>query len=98
MLTNPLNKEKREFRRMVMDAPVTLIHQHDRVEAICRDLSASGMAFEVKDKAFQAGDEIEVSLATASNRLPPFQAKAKVVHVVQVSGGQRVGVEFVSVG
>ena len=95
MLTNH-GKERRAFMRMVVDAPVALVVAGETLDAICRDLSANGMAIEVS-RSLPEGTGLSVSLATSSNALPPFQAQAKVVRVQQVGSSHQIGVEFISV-
>lgn len=91
------NQERRAFMRMVVDAPVCLIQGAKRLEGICRDLSATGMAIELQQDEFAVGDRLFVSLATRSNALPPFQAEAKVLRVEADGSLLRLGVEFLSV-
>ncbi|MCD8547775.1 MAG: PilZ domain-containing protein [Aeromonadaceae bacterium] len=91
------NQERRAFMRMVVDAPVCLIQGAKRLEGICRDLSATGMAIELQQDEFAVGDRLFVSLATRSNALPPFQAEAKVLRVEADGPLLRLGVEFLSV-
>ena len=42
-------------------------------------------------------ERAEVSLATSSNLLPPFQAQARVIRVDAQGEGYRLGVEFLSI-
>lgn len=84
--------------RMVVDAPVTLIRGSERYQGICRDLSANGMAIDASEGRYTVGELIQISLATHSNLLPPFQAEARVVRADAVDSGYLLGVEFVSVG
>ncbi len=97
MLTD-MHKERRAFMRMVIDAPVTLVRGQERIAAVCRDLSASGMAIDVANGAFKEGEFLRVSLATTNNQLPPFEAEARVIRADAVDQGYLLGVEFVSVG
>ena len=96
MLTDH-SKERRTFMRMVVDAPVTVIHGNRRLAGICRDLSANGMSIEVEEDGTREGAELLVSLATSSNLLPPFQAQARVIRATPHEPIYRLGVEFVSV-
>ena len=95
MLTNH-GKERRAFMRMVVDAPVALVVAGETLDAICRDLSANGMAIEVS-RSLPEGTGLSVSLATSSNLLPPFQAQARVIRATPHEPIYRLGVEFVSV-
>jgi Predicted glycosyltransferase len=82
--------------RMVVDAPVTLMISGEQIDAICRDLSANGMAIDLP-KPLPDGIELLVSLATASNALPPFQAQARVVRGEPKGSSYQIGVEFIAV-
>ncbi len=93
-----LHKERRAFMRMIVDAPVTLIRGSERYQAICRDLSANGMAIDASEGHYALGELIQISLATHSNLLPPFQAEARIVRADPVDSGYLLGIEFVSVG
>ena len=95
MLSNQ-GKERRAFMRMMVDAPVTLMVAGERVDAVCRDLSANGMALDLQ-KPLPDGTELSVSLATSSNSLPPFQAQARVVRGATKGSGYQIGVEFIAV-
>ena len=89
-------KERRAFMRLVIDAPVTLLLAGKPLVGVCRDLSANGMAIELSEPVDQ-GVLLLVSLATASNALPPFQAQAQVIRVDAQGDGYRLGVEFLSI-
>ncbi len=89
-------KERRAFQRMVINAPVTL-YQHELVlEGICRDLSANGMCVEVNEHGFDPDQPVRVSLATSSNLLPPFEAQARIVRVLEEEQGLLLALEFLS--
>ena len=88
-------KERRAFMRLVIDAPVTLLLAGKPLVGVCRDLSANGMAIELSEPVDQ-GVLLQVSLATSSNALPPFQAQARVLRSEPVGAAYRLGVEFVS--
>ncbi|MGL4206904.1 MAG: PilZ domain-containing protein [Aeromonadaceae bacterium] len=89
------SKERRAFMRLVIDAPLTLLFEGRELAGVCRDLSANGMAIELSE-ALPLGALLQVSLATASNALPPFQAEARVLRCEPDGGAYRLGVEFVS--
>ncbi|WP_108652145.1 PilZ domain-containing protein [Dongshaea marina] len=87
--------ERRQFRRMVINSPLQIIGQTHRVTGVCRDLSAHGMGIELSEPLFTVGELIKVNLATASNRLPPFLAEARVIRAKTVDGAYHLAVEFV---
>ena len=96
MLTN--TKERRAFARMLINAPVTVYQQQQELEGICRDLSANGMGIAVSEHQFDITQPIRISLATYSNLLPPFEAQARIIRVLEEEGHLLLAVEFQSVG
>ena len=46
------SKERRNFMRMVVNAPVTLIQGSHVIEGVCRDLSANGMSIEIEKNLY----------------------------------------------
>lgn len=87
-------KERRAFTRMVINAPVTLFQHHKVLEGVCRDLSANGMGVEVNEHSFDLSVPLRVSLATSSNLLPPFEAQARIVRVLEEDKGLLLALEF----
>ena len=87
-------KERRAFQRMVINAPVTLFQRQQVLEGVCRDLSANGMGVEVNEHGFDLAQPIRVSLATSSNLLPPFEAQARIVRVLEEEDGLLLALEF----
>ncbi|MFB2863941.1 PilZ domain-containing protein [Aeromonas sp. MdU4] len=96
MLTN--TKERRAFARMVINAPVTVYQQQLVLEGICRDLSANGMGIAVSEHQLDINQPIRISLATNSNLLPPFEAHARIIRVLEEEGGLLLAVEFKTLG
>lgn len=91
-------KERRAFARMVINAPVTIFQHRLVLEGICRDLSASGMGVEVNEHSFDVNQPIRISLATSSNLLPPFEAQARIVRVLEEEKGLLLALEFQPLG
>ena len=89
-------KERRAFQRMVINAPVTLFQHQQVLEGICRDLSANGMGIPVPEHQLDTTQPIRVSLATSSNLLPPFEAQARIVRVLEEEDGLLLALEFQS--
>ncbi|WP_421260471.1 PilZ domain-containing protein [Aeromonas sp. 600774] len=93
MLTN--TKERRAFARMVINAPVTVYQQQQlELEGICRDLSANGMGIAVSEHQLDINQPIRISLATNNNLLPPFEAHARIIRVLEEESGLLLAVEF----
>ena len=88
--------EKRDYIRMRMEAPVTLIFNHQRIQATCRDLSSSGMQLEAPS-ALKVGDLVEVLIHSGNANIQDLQANARVVRVQTAESGiQTIGVEVTS--
>jgi len=92
------SKEKRAFRRMIINAPVTLLQGGQQYVGICQDLSANGMAISVSQHQLDIHQPLRVSLATCNNLLPPFEARARVIRTLEGKKGQLLALEFVPQG
>ncbi|BEE16359.1 MULTISPECIES: PilZ domain-containing protein [Aeromonas] len=96
MITN--TKERRAFQRMIINAPVTIFQQQQVLEGICRDLSANGMGIAIAEYRLDVNQPIRVSLATNNNLLPPFEAQARIIRVLEEEEGLLLAVEFQPLG
>lgn len=92
-----ITKDRRAFRRMLINAPVTITQGSHSLVGICRDLSGSGMALFVDANGLDPAQPVDLSLGTCSNRLPPFRAQARIIRLDQDEEGYRLAVEFVTV-
>ena len=83
--------EKRDFIRMRVDADVSLIHEGDEVQAVCIDLSSSGMQLEAP-RTFKVGDRLSVRIDSDHAALKSLEADTEVVWVkAQDGGSQKLG-------
>lgn len=91
-------KERRAFQRMIINAPVTIFQQQQQqvLEGVCRDLSANGMGISVPEHQLDTTQPIRVSLATNNNLLPPFEAQARIIRVLEEEDGLLLAIEFQS--
>ncbi|MDF2394808.1 PilZ domain-containing protein [Pseudomonas protegens] len=83
--------EKRDYIRMRVDAEVTLIHQGQVIEAVCIDLSSSGMQVQAP-RSFQVGDRLSVRIDSDHAALKGLEAETEVVWINGLEGGgQKLG-------
>ncbi|MFC6440294.1 PilZ domain-containing protein [Bowmanella sp. JS7-9] len=90
--------DKRNFLRMLVNANCDLTIEDEEstrsIAAICRDISAVGMAFEVGE-SIEAGTRLKVAIESNSSQIPSLQAVSKVVRCHQnADGAYIVGVEI----
>ncbi|WP_100658248.1 PilZ domain-containing protein [Alteromonas flava] len=78
--------DKRNFFRMMVNSPCELVLDDDEssrtIQAICRDISATGMSLEVGESSIELGTSVSVSIESTSSQIPSLSAKAKVVRCV----------------
>ena len=91
--------DKRAFFRMMMNSPCTLNINDEsagsKISALCRDISATGMSFEVTE-ALPAGAEMEVNIETTSAQISSLCALVKIVRQIEESDGNYlVGTEVI---
>lgn len=85
--------EKRNFKRLLMNCPVSfqLVNSSNRKMGTCIDLSADGILFQCDDK-YPIGTKINVHVSPELSISPSFSAMMKVVRVESASakGGYKV--------
>jgi hypothetical protein len=94
------SEDKRNFFRMMLNSPceltITDSESSRTIPAICKDISATGMSFDVEEPSIELGTVVEVSIESNSNQIPSLQAKVRVVRCNAVDDtdlGSNIGVE-----
>ena len=88
--------EKRDFFRMQLETPVTLHHAGKEIQALCLDLSSTGMQVEALSN-LQMGEKIRVAIASDHDKLSGLNAETEVVRVIDLGGGrQSLGLAILS--
>lgn len=77
----PAHEEQRLYSRMQLDAKVILATTKERVEGICRNLSAEGVQMEVAAGKCQLGQEWRLVLPSADAGVEPLTATARVIRL-----------------
>ncbi len=90
--------DNRNFFRMMVNTNIEVeISDADagrKITAICRDLSATGMAIEA-DEHIEPGTEVKCRVDSTSSDVQPLQASATVVRCTQEDSGVfMLGVEI----
>jgi hypothetical protein len=76
---------------MRVDADVSLIHEGDEVQAVCIDLSSSGMQLQAP-RLFTTGDRLSVRIESEHSALKGLEADTEVVWVrEQPDASQKLG-------
>lgn len=91
--------DKRNFFRMLLNSPCELKVSDDEstrsLQAVCKDISATGMSFEVEEESIELGTKIFVSIESTSSQIPSLTATAKVVRCGSASDSScTIGVEI----
>ncbi len=94
-----LHEDKRRFFRMMVNAEARVMVLEEgnsqAFDAVCRDLSATGMSLEMEEP-LEVNTLVKVSLASANQAVPPLDAVAKVIRcTAQETQGYLTGVEIV---
>ncbi len=80
--------DKRNFYRMMVNSEVTVTiiddEANSRILATCRDLSATGIAFEM-EHPLEMNTAVRISVQSANSAVQPLDAKGKVVRVTEES-------------
>lgn len=91
--------DKRNFFRMLLNSPCELKVSDDEstrsLQAVCKDISATGMSFEVEEQSIELGTKVFVSIESTSSQIPSLAATAKVVRSESASDSScTIGVEI----
>ncbi|TBU85675.1 PilZ domain-containing protein [Phytopseudomonas dryadis] len=81
--------EKRDYIRMRLETQVTLHHAGHVIEALCRDLSSTGMQIQARCSV-QEGDKVKVLIPSGHDELKGLEAEAEVVRVTDLEDGQQI--------
>ena len=88
--------EKRDFIRMRVEAPVTLVHAGQEIPALCLDLSSNGLQIEASC-ALSVGERVRVQIPSPHKELKGLDAETEVVRVSSLDDGkQAVGLAIVA--
>ncbi len=81
--------DKRNFFRMMVNSPCQLeINDEESsrtLQAVCKDISATGMSLEVAEPSVELGTRVNVSIDSTSSQIPSLSAVATVVRCVPES-------------
>ena len=91
--------DKRNFFRMMVNSPCQLeINDEESsrtLQAVCKDISATGMSLEVAEPSVELGTKVNVSIDSTSSQVPSLSAIATVVRCVPESESScLIGVEI----
>lgn len=91
--------DKRNFFRMMVNSPCQLeINDEESsrtLQAVCKDISATGMSLEVAEPSVELGTRVNVSIDSTSSQIPSLSAIATVVRCVPESESScLIGVEI----
>ena len=81
--------EKRTFIRMKVDTPVLISYldgSNTQIEAICKDLSGTGMLVEISNQ-IPLGTELKLEIKSAKT---PFEAEAVVARIKTSPSGNYI--------
>ncbi|AEY02963.1 type IV pilus assembly PilZ [Oceanimonas sp. GK1] len=77
------NKDQRLFSRLQVNATVILATASERIQGTCLNLSPEGMLMEVECSRCHPGEQWQLVLPSAGERVPPLKAMARVLRVEQ---------------
>ena len=88
--------EKRDFIRMQIETSITLIHDGQCFDAICLDLSSTGMQV-IAATTLQMGDKVQAHIPSEHSELKGLEAETEVVRVgTHEDGRQSLGLSILS--
>ena len=91
------NDERRDFRRMAIEAAAKITIGNTQLQGTCKDLSSTGMLVELNEAYLNPGDRVKIVLSTHDSRFPPLDVEARIVRVNEEGGVFIVATEFLTV-
>ena len=64
--------DNRNFYRMLINAECKITTKDDIFTGVCKDLSASGMSFELENKGFIVGATVTIEIDSQNREIPSF--------------------------
>ncbi|MEW9798668.1 PilZ domain-containing protein [Alteromonas sp. CYL-A6] len=91
--------DKRNFFRMMVNSPCQIQVNDEEssrtLQAVCKDISATGMSLEVAEPSIEVGTEVTVAIDSNSSQIPSLSAVATVVRCMpETEGSCTIGVEI----
>lgn len=71
--------DNRNFYRMLINAECKVTTKDDSFTGVCKDLSASGMSFELTDRKLSVGASVIIEIDSKNREIPSFSAEAQVI-------------------
>lgn len=88
-------RERRTFIRVDLPVDCIVIHDGARMEAECLNISATGMSLNLENGSLSIDDIIEIKLDDSDEDLPPLDAKAKVIRIIDAKT-KKYGIQFLT--
>lgn len=80
--------EKRDFIRMQIETPITLVQSGQTMQGVCQDLSSTGMQV-LAATSLSLGDKVRVQIPSEHAELKGLDALTEVVRVEVLEDGRQ---------
>lgn len=88
-------EENRNFYRMLINSQCKIVLDGEVLFGTCKDLSATGMAFQVSSKAIPLGTILDIEIDSQNREIPSLSVNAEVAREpIAQEGGYLIGVKF----
>ena len=89
--------EQRHYSRMSLNTRMTLANRQKSIVGLCLNLSAEGALLEVPNGECQVGEQWQLVVPSASEKVPPLKATATILRVDSTSTMDQVAVSLTEV-
>ena len=88
-------EENRNFYRMLINSQCKIVLDGEVLFGTCKDLSATGMSFQLSSKAIPLGTLLDIEIDLQNREIPSLSANAEVARdPIAQEGGYLIGVKF----
>ncbi len=89
--------EQRHYSRMSLNTRATLANRQKTVTGLCLNLSAAGALLEVPNGECQVGEQWQLVVPSASEKVSPLKATATILRVDSMGVMDQVAVSLIEI-
>lgn len=88
-INDRVTSDKRDFTRLPINAQVTIRHEGNKYQGVCKNLSGAGVSIET-EQAFEIGAELQLTITQDNDKYQPFIAEATVTRLQAGTQGKLI--------
>lgn len=91
------NTEQRNYSRMSLNTKATLANRQKTITGLCRNLSADGALLEVPSGECQVGEQWQLVVPSADEKVAPFIASAEILRIESAAVTDQIALSLTNI-